>query len=157
MRLRSKYYEDTNCQSPAWSSPRTTSSSFLRPKIAPSSNVSRWLFSPSKHRESSDRRSLRWLQQVDRRVLSLGDVGSGKRLHTIPGGRKGTTEEGVGHTGHILCMTISSDGKYLVNTLKRLISLLITVAATKNIPPIFFFFVVYTLNQTRFLSLGFND
>uniref|UniRef100_A0A8D3B3Z6 U3 small nucleolar RNA-interacting protein 2 n=1 Tax=Scophthalmus maximus TaxID=52904 RepID=A0A8D3B3Z6_SCOMX len=41
------------------------------------------------------------------------DVESGKKLHTIPGGRKGTEDRHVGHTAHILCMDISSDGKYL--------------------------------------------
>uniref|UniRef100_A0AAQ5ZEX7 U3 small nucleolar RNA-interacting protein 2 n=1 Tax=Amphiprion ocellaris TaxID=80972 RepID=A0AAQ5ZEX7_AMPOC len=41
------------------------------------------------------------------------DVESGKKLHTIPGGRKGTEDRHVGHTAHILCMAISSDGKYL--------------------------------------------
>ncbi|XP_068171577.1 U3 small nucleolar RNA-interacting protein 2 isoform X2 [Antennarius striatus] len=41
------------------------------------------------------------------------DFESGKKLHTIPGGRKGTEDQHVGHTVHILCMAISSDGKYL--------------------------------------------
>ncbi|XP_070700681.1 U3 small nucleolar RNA-interacting protein 2 isoform X1 [Pempheris klunzingeri] len=41
------------------------------------------------------------------------DAESGKKLHTIPGGRKGTEDRHVGHTTHILCMAISSDGKYL--------------------------------------------
>ncbi|KAL6112017.1 rrp9 [Pungitius sinensis] len=41
------------------------------------------------------------------------DVESGKKLHTVPGGRKGTQDRHVGHTAHILCMSISSDGKYL--------------------------------------------
>lgn len=41
------------------------------------------------------------------------DVESGKKLHTIHGGRKGTEDRHVGHTAHILCMAISSDGKYL--------------------------------------------
>ncbi|XP_037346361.1 U3 small nucleolar RNA-interacting protein 2 isoform X2 [Pungitius pungitius] len=41
------------------------------------------------------------------------DVESGKKLHTVPGGRKGTQDRHVGHTAHILCMAISSDGKYL--------------------------------------------
>ncbi|XP_037535279.1 U3 small nucleolar RNA-interacting protein 2 isoform X2 [Nematolebias whitei] len=41
------------------------------------------------------------------------DIESGRKLHTIHGGRKGTEECHVGHTAHILCMTISSDGKYL--------------------------------------------
>ncbi|XP_041837053.1 U3 small nucleolar RNA-interacting protein 2 isoform X2 [Melanotaenia boesemani] len=41
------------------------------------------------------------------------DIESGKKLYTIPGGRKGTEERHVGHTAHVLCMAISSDGKYL--------------------------------------------
>ncbi|XP_071383110.1 U3 small nucleolar RNA-interacting protein 2 isoform X1 [Centroberyx affinis] len=41
------------------------------------------------------------------------DVESGKKLHTIAGGRKGTEDRHVGHTAHVLCMAISSDGKYL--------------------------------------------
>ncbi|KAL0978128.1 hypothetical protein UPYG_G00166510 [Umbra pygmaea] len=40
-------------------------------------------------------------------------VESGKRLHTIAGGRKGTQDRHLGHTAHILSMSISSDGKYL--------------------------------------------
>uniref|UniRef100_A0A8C7XUE6 Ribosomal RNA processing 9, U3 small nucleolar RNA binding protein n=1 Tax=Oryzias sinensis TaxID=183150 RepID=A0A8C7XUE6_9TELE len=43
------------------------------------------------------------------------DIASGKKLHTIPGGRKGTEERHVGHTAHILCMALSSDGKYLAS------------------------------------------
>uniref|UniRef100_A0A3B4B204 U3 small nucleolar RNA-interacting protein 2 n=1 Tax=Periophthalmus magnuspinnatus TaxID=409849 RepID=A0A3B4B204_9GOBI len=41
------------------------------------------------------------------------DVPSGKRLHTIKGVRKGSGDQQVGHAACILCMTISSDGKYL--------------------------------------------
>uniref|UniRef100_A0A665TIU2 U3 small nucleolar RNA-interacting protein 2 n=1 Tax=Echeneis naucrates TaxID=173247 RepID=A0A665TIU2_ECHNA len=41
------------------------------------------------------------------------DVESGKKLHTVHGGRKGTEDRHVGHTAHILCMAISSDGKYM--------------------------------------------
>ncbi|KAJ7999894.1 hypothetical protein DPEC_G00199140 [Dallia pectoralis] len=41
------------------------------------------------------------------------DVETGKKLHTIAGGRKGTEDRHLGHTAHILCMSISSDGKYL--------------------------------------------
>ncbi|XP_038128914.1 U3 small nucleolar RNA-interacting protein 2 isoform X1 [Cyprinodon tularosa] len=41
------------------------------------------------------------------------DIESGKKLHTIHGGRKGTEDRHVGHTAHILCMSLSSDGKYL--------------------------------------------
>ncbi|XP_061689095.1 U3 small nucleolar RNA-interacting protein 2 isoform X3 [Syngnathoides biaculeatus] len=41
------------------------------------------------------------------------DVESGKKLWVIPGGRKGTQDRHVGHTAHVLCMSLSSDGKYL--------------------------------------------
>lgn len=41
------------------------------------------------------------------------DIENGKKLHTIKGVRKGTEDQPVGHTAHILCMAISSDGKYL--------------------------------------------
>lgn len=41
------------------------------------------------------------------------DMQSGKRLHTIKGVRKGTGEQHVGHAACIMCMTITSDGKYL--------------------------------------------
>ncbi|KAM6980715.1 U3 small nucleolar RNA-interacting protein 2 [Aplochiton taeniatus] len=41
------------------------------------------------------------------------DVDSGKKVHTIAGGRKGTEDRHLGHTAHVLCMAISSDGKYL--------------------------------------------
>ncbi|KAK0154014.1 U3 small nucleolar RNA-interacting protein 2 [Merluccius polli] len=41
------------------------------------------------------------------------DVETGKKLHTIAGGRKGTEARHVGHTTQVLCMAISSDGKYL--------------------------------------------
>ncbi|XP_039530036.1 U3 small nucleolar RNA-interacting protein 2 isoform X1 [Pimephales promelas] len=40
---------------------------------------------------------------------------SGKKVHRIAGGRKGTEEDHVGHTAHVLCMAISSDGKYLAS------------------------------------------
>ncbi|XP_074861334.1 U3 small nucleolar RNA-interacting protein 2 isoform X2 [Carettochelys insculpta] len=41
------------------------------------------------------------------------DVESGKKLHVIPGGKKGTEAQHVGHTTPVLCMAVSSDGKYL--------------------------------------------
>ncbi|XP_077458852.1 U3 small nucleolar RNA-interacting protein 2 [Stigmatopora argus] len=41
------------------------------------------------------------------------EVESGKKLRVIPGGRKGTGDRHVGHTAHVLCMSISSDAKYL--------------------------------------------
>ena len=42
-----------------------------------------------------------------------GSVETGRRVHKIPGGKKGDTKH-VGHTSHVLCLAISSDGKYLV-------------------------------------------
>lgn len=47
-------------------------------------------------------------------AFSAGEVESGKRLCVVPGGKKGTEEQNMGHASHILCMAISSDGKYLV-------------------------------------------
>lgn len=47
-------------------------------------------------------------------MLLSGDVETGKKLHKVAGGRKGTEDRHVGHTTQILCMAISSDGKYLV-------------------------------------------
>ncbi|XP_077385486.1 U3 small nucleolar RNA-interacting protein 2 isoform X1 [Festucalex cinctus] len=41
------------------------------------------------------------------------DVESGKKLRVIPGGRKGTEDRHVGHTAQVLCMSVSSDAKYL--------------------------------------------
>lgn len=85
------------------------SASFLQPKTAPSSNVSR--------------RFILWLwfwhitlcSRFHYFTFFSGDVESGTKLHSIPGGRKGTEGRHVGHTAHILCMAISSDGKYLVS------------------------------------------
>ncbi|NXD99725.1 U3IP2 protein, partial [Chaetorhynchus papuensis] len=42
-----------------------------------------------------------------------GAVDSGKRLCVVPGGKKGSEERHLGHASHVLCMAISSDGKYL--------------------------------------------
>lgn len=43
------------------------------------------------------------------------DVESGKRIKTISGGRKGTEETHLGHTSHILAMSISTDGRFLAS------------------------------------------
>ncbi|KAA0707540.1 U3 small nucleolar RNA-interacting protein 2 RRP9 -like protein [Triplophysa tibetana] len=49
------------------------------------------------------------------------EVESGKKMHKIPGGHK-AKEGHVGHKGHVLCMAISSDGKYLATgDMKKLI------------------------------------
>ncbi|KAK3800751.1 hypothetical protein RRG08_003155 [Elysia crispata] len=39
---------------------------------------------------------------------------TGLKVKTVKGGRKGTEDVHIGHTDHILCMAISSDGKFLV-------------------------------------------
>ncbi|XP_072026456.1 U3 small nucleolar RNA-interacting protein 2-like isoform X2 [Amphiura filiformis] len=38
---------------------------------------------------------------------------TGKKVHVISGGRKGTEEKHVGHTGHVMAISISSDNKFL--------------------------------------------
>jgi hypothetical protein len=40
-------------------------------------------------------------------------VGTGKKLHTFAGGRKGVAKF-KGHTGHVLALAMSDDGRYLV-------------------------------------------
>ncbi|XP_074951526.1 U3 small nucleolar RNA-interacting protein 2-like [Phalacrocorax aristotelis] len=42
------------------------------------------------------------------------EVESGKRPCVVPRGKKGTEERHMGHASHVLCVAISSDGKYLV-------------------------------------------
>ncbi|XP_073498906.1 U3 small nucleolar RNA-interacting protein 2 [Phyllobates terribilis] len=42
-------------------------------------------------------------------------ISDGKKIHKIPGGRKGCEDQHIGHTAHILCMALSSDGKYLAS------------------------------------------
>ncbi|XP_060081368.1 U3 small nucleolar RNA-interacting protein 2-like isoform X2 [Ylistrum balloti] len=43
------------------------------------------------------------------------DIQRRKKVAVISGGRKGTEQSHVGHTDHILCLAISSDGKYLAS------------------------------------------
>ncbi|XP_071985235.1 U3 small nucleolar RNA-interacting protein 2 [Engystomops pustulosus] len=42
-------------------------------------------------------------------------ISDGKKVHKIPGGRKGCEDRHIGHTSHVLCMALSSDGKYLAS------------------------------------------
>ncbi|XP_012883665.1 PREDICTED: U3 small nucleolar RNA-interacting protein 2 [Dipodomys ordii] len=42
-------------------------------------------------------------------------VESGRKLHVIPRAKKGTEGQPTGHSTHVLCMAISSDGKYLAS------------------------------------------
>ncbi|NWI39892.1 U3IP2 protein, partial [Picathartes gymnocephalus] len=53
------------------------------------------------------------LPEGDCDAFPAGEVESGKRLCVVPGGKKGTEERHMGHASHVLCMAISSDGKYL--------------------------------------------
>lgn len=43
-----------------------------------------------------------------------GSMESGRKLHVIPRAKKGAEGKPPGHSSHVLCMAISSDGKYLV-------------------------------------------
>ena len=47
--------------------------------------------------------------------ISTGSLKEKRKVHVIHGGRKGTEKKHVGHTGHVMAMALSSDGKYLVN------------------------------------------
>lgn len=51
----------------------------------------------------------------------LGNVDTGKKLHVIPRGPKGSEKQPTGHTSHILCLAVSSDGKYLVSNFLNLL------------------------------------
>ncbi|XP_068414977.1 U3 small nucleolar RNA-interacting protein 2 [Eschrichtius robustus] len=42
-------------------------------------------------------------------------VESGRKLHVIPRAKKGAEGQPSGHSSHVLCMAISSDGKYLAS------------------------------------------
>ncbi|KAL4823849.1 hypothetical protein H8958_009783 [Nasalis larvatus] len=42
-------------------------------------------------------------------------VESGRKLHVIPRAKKGAEGKPSGHSSHVLCMAISSDGKYLAS------------------------------------------
>lgn len=55
-----------------------------------------------------------WVTGGDSDAFLTGEVESGKRLCVVPGGKKGTEEQHMGHASQVLCMAISSDGKYLV-------------------------------------------
>ncbi len=51
-------------------------------------------------------------------TLSIaGDLESGRKVHTMHGGRKGTEAKHKGHTAHVLCMAICTDAKFLVRML----------------------------------------
>lgn len=47
--------------------------------------------------------------------LSSTDTIDGKRVATIPGGRKGTEKVHIGHTSHVYSIAVSSDGMFLVS------------------------------------------
>ncbi|XP_048742286.2 U3 small nucleolar RNA-interacting protein 2-like isoform X2 [Ostrea edulis] len=43
------------------------------------------------------------------------DATEGRRLHTIQGGRKGMEDTHTGHTDHVLCLAMPTDGKFLAS------------------------------------------
>lgn len=47
-------------------------------------------------------------------VVVIGNPTTLEKLHTFPGGRKGV-QNFTGHTDHVLCLAISSDGEYLAS------------------------------------------
>ena len=52
-------------------------------------------------------------------ICTSGDLETGKKIHTVHGGRKGTEKKHKGHTAQVLCMAISTDGKFLVSSLAK--------------------------------------
>ncbi|KAM6300767.1 U3 small nucleolar RNA-interacting protein 2 [Aegotheles albertisi] len=61
------------------------------------------------------------------------DVESGKRLCVVPGGKKGTEERHLGHGSQVLCMAISSDGKYLATGDKNKLIMIWDTATCKRL------------------------
>ncbi|NXL94998.1 U3IP2 protein, partial [Alectura lathami] len=62
-----------------------------------------------------------------------GEVESGKRLCVVPGGKKGTEGQSMGHTAHVLCIAISSDGKYLATGDRNKLILIWEAATCKRL------------------------
>ena len=46
--------------------------------------------------------------------LNSGELSTGKRIHTIHGGKKGAEKKVKCHSAQVLAIAISSDGKFLV-------------------------------------------
>ncbi|NXX99954.1 U3IP2 protein, partial [Centropus bengalensis] len=61
------------------------------------------------------------------------EVESGKRLCVVPGGKKGTEEQHMGHASQVLCMAISSDGKYLATGDRNKLIMIWDAAACKRL------------------------
>ncbi|RMB99977.1 hypothetical protein DUI87_23386 [Hirundo rustica rustica] len=61
------------------------------------------------------------------------EVDSGKRLCVVPGGKKGTEERHMGHASQVLCMAISSDGKYLATGDKNKLIMIWDAATCKRL------------------------
>ncbi|XP_071611880.1 U3 small nucleolar RNA-interacting protein 2 [Heliangelus exortis] len=74
-----------------------------------------------------------WLSEGDGDAFPAGEVDSGKRLCVVPGGKKGTEEQNMGHASQVLCMAISSDGKYLATGDKNKLIMIWDAATCKRL------------------------
>ncbi|XP_021264892.1 U3 small nucleolar RNA-interacting protein 2 [Numida meleagris] len=61
------------------------------------------------------------------------EVESGKRLCVVPGGKKSMEGQPMGHTAHVLCIAISSDGKYLATGDRNKLILIWEAATCKRL------------------------
>ncbi|POI24977.1 hypothetical protein CIB84_011273 [Bambusicola thoracicus] len=61
------------------------------------------------------------------------EVESGKKLCVVPGDKKGTEGQPMGHTAHVLCIAISSDGKYLATGDRNKLILIWEAATCKRL------------------------
>uniref|UniRef100_A0A8C9G584 U3 small nucleolar RNA-interacting protein 2 n=1 Tax=Pavo cristatus TaxID=9049 RepID=A0A8C9G584_PAVCR len=69
----------------------------------------------------------------DGAACPAGEVESGKRLCVVPRGKKGTEGQPMGHTAHVLCIAISSDGKYLATGDRNKLILIWEAATCKRL------------------------
>ncbi|OXB52974.1 hypothetical protein ASZ78_000341 [Callipepla squamata] len=83
--------------------------------------------------ETPQEKKLRLAKLYLEELRRHGEVESGKRLCVVPGGKKGTKGQPMGHTAHILCIAISSDGKYLATGDRNKLILIWEAATCKHL------------------------